>query len=242
METLDGKNILITGGAHRIGKALSLAVAKAGGNVILHYGSSEEQAIETKEIIEELNSNAFLLKANLADKSEVEQIIPRALAFGPIYGLINNAAIFAPINLAQTTTSEWQKHLDINLTAPFILSQAFINTLNTNEHGRIINILDWRAARPQSDHFPYTISKAGLMALTYGLASSVGPNITVNGIALGAILPPSDGANSIDIVQNIPARRWAKIEEVQETLIFLLTGPEYITGEIIHVDGGRHLI
>ena len=103
-------------------------------------------------------------------------------------------------------------------------------------------MLDWRATKPQSDHFPYTISKSGLAALTKSLAVSLAPNITVNGIALGAVLPPSDGGESDQITSNLPNPRWAKIQEIEATLLFLLTGPEYITGEIIHVDGGRHLV
>jgi len=103
-------------------------------------------------------------------------------------------------------------------------------------------ILDWRALRPGPDHLPYTISKAGLASLTKSLAVSLAPGITVNGIALGAILPPSDGGAVEDLISSLPIPRWAEMEELEETLIFLLSGPAYITGEIIHLDGGRHLI
>jgi pteridine reductase len=115
-------------------------------------------------------------------------------------------------------------------------------SLRPEEEGQIINILDWRALRPSSDHFPYTISKAALAALTRSLAVALSPQITVNGLALGAILPPIDGKDSEELVQRIPAGRWADITEVGEALIFLLDGPSYITGEILHLDGGRHLI
>jgi pteridine reductase len=130
----------------------------------------------------------------------------------------------------------------VNLTAPFLLSQAFASNVEPENHGRIVNILDWRALRPGADHFPYTISKAALTALTSSLAVALAPNITVNGLAFGAILPPSDGAETEKILENVPAGRWANLDEVGEALLFLLNGPSYITGEIIHLDGGRHLI
>ena len=123
-----------------------------------------------------------------------------------------------------------------------MISQLFAKQLSHNDKGRIINILDWRSLRPGKDHFPYTISKAALASLTEAMAVALAPNISVNGIAFGAILPPSDGGNVEGLIENVPAGRWAEMEEVIKTVIFLLDGPEYITGEIIHLDGGRHLI
>ena len=108
--------------------------------------------------------------------------------------------------------------------------------------GRIVNLIDWRGLRPGPDHLPYTISKAALAALTQSLAVALAPRITVNGLALGAILPPKKGVPAKVNLEQIPARRWANLEEVGQALIFLLDGPAYITGEIIHVDGGRHLV
>jgi NAD(P)-dependent dehydrogenase (short-subunit alcohol dehydrogenase family) len=159
-----------------------------------------------------------------------------------LYALVNSSAIFEPLDLAATSLEDWDRHLRINLTAPFLLSKSFAESTGTEEHGRIVNILDWRALRPSSDHFPYTISKAALAALTHSLAVALAPNITVNGLALGAILPPSDGAATDKILEHVPAGRWADLDEVGKSLLFLLNGPSYITGEIIHLDGGRHLI
>jgi len=137
---------------------------------------------------------------------------------------------------------DWENHLAINLTAPFLLCQAFAKNHPTGETARIINILDWRALRPGTDHFPYTISKSGLYAMTKSLAAALAPEITVNGIAFGAILPPSDGGDVSEVLDYVPADRWAELDEVHKTVLFLLTGPEYITGEVIHLDGGRHLV
>ena len=238
---LNGKTVLITGGAHRVGKALALAVAQAGGKVIIHYGQSSSQAEQTQAEIRKLGGSAHLLPADLNDPRQMQDLIPRAAQIAPLDALVNNAAIFEDLEWADTDLASWNRHLMINLTAPFILSQAFARALGPKE-GRIINILDWRALRPGVDHLPYTISKGGLAALTQSLAQALAPAITVNGMALGAILPPSDGGVGDEIVQKTPAGRWAGLEEVQQTLLFLLTGPRYITGEIIHVDGGRHLV
>jgi pteridine reductase len=152
------------------------------------------------------------------------------------------ASLIARINVTIETTSieDWQNHLAINLTAPFLLSQAFAKQAPAG--ARIVNILDWRALRPGADHFPYTISKAALAAMTKSLALAFAPGIIVNGLALGAILPPSDGNVNPDIIKNVPAQRWAKENEVEQALVLALTCPEYMTGEIIHLDGGRHLV
>ncbi len=157
-----------------------------------------------------------------------------------MFALINNASVFEPGNFLETSYETWQSHFAVNLTTPFLLSQTFAKTLG-EKTGRIINILDWRALRPGKDHFAYTISKAALASMTKALALALAPNITVNGLALGAILPPSDGGSTA-IIESVPAGRWAKIKELTDTVLFLLSGPQYITGEIIHLDGGRHLI
>ena len=193
---LSGKTVLVTGAAVRVGRALALAAARSGADVILHYGSSEQAAESARDEIQELGREAYLLQADLADANAVEALVPRALEFGPLAALVNNAAIFGAQRWENTSLEIWNQHLAVNLTAPFILSQAFAQTLGPDQQGRIVNILDWRALRPGVDHMAYTISKAGLAALTRILAQALAPQITVNGIALGAILPPSDGKDS----------------------------------------------
>jgi pteridine reductase len=240
--SLTGKNVLITGAARRIGRAMALAVAQAGGNVIIHHGHSPDEAHETKEQVESLGGEARILQADLNDARQISAIIPRALELGPLYGLVNNASIFDSLSLSDTKLENWEQHLRINLTAPYLLSQKFAAEIHPKDAGKIVNILDWRALRPGADHFPYTISKAGLAALTRSLAIALAPNITVNGLAFGAILPPSDGGLTVDLLEDVPAKRWADLDEVGQSLIFLLSGPTYITGEIIHLDGGRHLL
>jgi NAD(P)-dependent dehydrogenase (short-subunit alcohol dehydrogenase family) len=238
---LKDKTILVTGSARRIGRIFALAVAKAGGDVIIHHSNSPEEAEETKQEIVSLGQEATIIQADFSDPKSTDEFIKEIFSSHKLDGLVNNASVFSNLSWADTQISQWNNHLAINLTAPFLLIQAFGKNLPKNLDGRIVNILDWRALHPGADHLPYTISKAALAALTKSLAAALAPNITVNGIAFGAVLPPSDGGSSENIFSSVPLPRWAEITEVEETLLFLLTGPKYITGEIIHLDGGRHL-
>ena len=242
VKPLTGKWILITGGAIRIGREIALMAAEAGANLVVHYNSSEEQAYALKGMLEAKGVQAQILQADLSDPAAASQLMARVVEFGELYALVNNASIFEPVEMEETTLEAWNQHLAVNLTAPFLLSQAFAQSVGSEREGRIINLLDWRALRPGTDHFPYTISKAALAALTKASARALAPNITVNGIAFGAILPPSDGGDTQKLLRQIPANRWADLNEVGQTVRFLLEGPSYITGEIIHLDGGRHLV
>jgi pteridine reductase len=242
MIELKGKTVIITGSARRIGKELALASVKAGADVILHHNNSASEANATASQIRGLGGNAQIFQADFSSpESAIREFNNFIKNTTKIYALINNAALFRPMKFHGTSLEEWQIHMDVNLSMPFLLSQSFAQLLG-DKKGRILNILDWRALRPGYDHFPYTISKSALAALTKSAALSLAPNIQVNGIALGAILPPSDGSENEGIIKKVPASRWATIDELIQTFLFLLQGPEYITGEIIHLDGGRHLV
>lgn len=240
--SLSGKTILVTGGARRIGRAISLAVAEAGANVIVHHNSSPAEAEQTRQEIIRLGRAAWALQADLEDPLQASSLVEKASAIAPLDGLVNNAAIFAAGDAMATSLEDWQQHLAVNLTAPFLLSQTFARNLLPEREGRILNILDWRALRPGTDHFAYTVSKAALAAMTKSLAISLAPRIQVNGLAFGAILPPADGGATEGILKSVPAGRWADLKEVAQSVVFLLSGPSYITGEILHLDGGRHLV
>jgi len=240
--SLEKKTVLITGAALRIGRSLSLAVAQAGADVILHFGKSQMEADSLKKEIEALGRKAFLLQADLADSAQAATLIDRAREHSPLFALVNNASIFEPHGWADTSLELWNRSLAVNLTAPFLLSQAFARSIEPNKAGRIVNLMDWRALHPRPDHLAYMISNSGLAALTSSLAVALAPRITVNGLALGAVLPPGDGSPANVNLERVPSRRWATLEEVGQALIFLLDGPAYITGEVLHVDGGRHLV
>jgi pteridine reductase len=239
-EPLRGKTALVTGAARRIGRRLALACARAGADVVIHHAHSDSDAESLRAEISGLNRQAWVFQADLTDSAQAASLIPLISRTTPIHFLINNAAIFEPLTFDTSSLDDWNRHLALNLTAPFLLAQAFAR--QAEEGARIVNILDWRALRPGADHFPYTVSKAALATMTRSLAAALAPKVTVNGLALGAILPPSDGNVNTEITKNIPMKRWAMEGEIEEALLFLLTCPAYITGEIIHVDGGRHLV
>ena len=239
-EPLKNKSILITGAARRIGRIFALACARAGADVVIHHGHSDAEAEVLRDEIKGLGRQTWIFKADLNDSPQAQNLVPQIGQSTPLHGLVNSAAIFEPLSLEQTTLQDWQKHIAVNLTAPFLLSKGFAK--QAKDGGRIVNILDWRGLRPGADHFPYTISKASLAALTKSLAVALAPNVPVNGLALGAVLPPTDGSVNPEILKNVPMKRWAQEGEIEQALIFLLTCPLYITGEIIHVDGGRHLV
>lgn len=239
-QPLLNKTVLITGAARRIGRMFALACARAGADIVIHHAHSDADAESLRHEIIGLGRQAFIYAADLSDSSQTLNLIPLINQSTPIHFLINNAAIFESLSFESSSLENWNQHLATNLTAPFILSQAFAR--QADDGARIINILDWRALRPGADHFPYTVSKSALAALTKSMAVALAPKIIVNGLALGAILPPADGNVNPDIIKNVPMKRWAHANEVEQALLFLLTSPAYITGEIIHVDGGRHLV
>lgn len=252
MKPLSGQTIFVTGGARRIGRALCLALANIGADIVLHHSSSPDEARAASSEIVALGQRCHVIQADFSDLVAVQALFDQLEGFQPVTGLINNAAIFEDLTWQDTDLTAWQRHIDINLSAPFLLSQAFARQLPPTQPGRIVNILDWRALRPGPDHLPYTISKTALAGLTRSLAIAFAPQITVNGLALGAILPPADKPEADSSppdnpsqalpLPSVPAGRWAYLDEVTRAVEFLLAGPAYITGEIIHLDGGRHLI
>lgn len=242
MGVLSGKTVLVTGGGKRIGKHLCLCAAREGARVVIHYASSAEGAEETLQEIRALGSDGITIQQDFRETDRISSFFQKCWDQMPFDILVNNSAIFEAVSLTEATLENWEKHFAINLTAPFLLSKSFLLFLPENRNGRIINILDWRALRPGCDHFPYTISKAALAAMTKSLAVAAAPRVSVNGIALGAILPPEGGFDEEDILDNYPMRRWGSLEEVGNTFLFLASGPQYVTGETLHLDGGRHLI
>ncbi len=239
-QLLKNKTVLITGAARRLGRMFAIACARDGADVVIHHAHSDADAESLHNEVTGFGRRAWVFKADLSDPSQTENLIPLVNETTPLHFLVNSAAIFESLTLDSTTLENWSHHLAINLTGPFVLSQAFARQAGNG--ARIVNILDWRALRPGADHFPYTVSKSALAGMTKSLAVALAPKIMVNGLALGAILPPSDGKVSTDITNKIPIKRWAKEGEAEQALLFLLTAPSYITGEIIHVDGGRHLV
>lgn len=239
---LHGHTALVTGAGRRLGLVFAEALAARGASVAMHYGSSSDAVEQAARLARETGVRTLALQADLEQPEQARAFLERAQAeLGDVDFLVNNAAIFEPVKVELTSLESWQRHLAINLTAPFLLCQAFAR-LRRGRPGAIVNVLDWRALRPGSDHFPYTISKAGLAAMTQSLAQGLAPSIRVNGLALGAILPPQGALPGDDgPIDDAPLKRWGTPADAADALLFLLTGPGFITGHILHLDGGRHL-
>lgn len=239
---LSGKTVLVTGGAVRVGRYLALAAAEAGANVMIHYSHSEEQAAHAQEAIRKLGVKCWTVRQDFSRSGEISAFMEHCWQISPVDVLVNNAAIFKPLTVDDTSLADWHEHMAINLDAPFLLTQKFLQLGQSDERaGRVINLLDWRAMRPGKDHLPYTIAKAGLAALTQSLAAASAPRVLVNGMALGAMLAPAGGVDEKALFADYPIKRWIDPKELAQTFLFLAAGPEVITGEIIHLDGGRHL-
>ncbi len=241
---LEGKVAIVTGAAVRLGKALALALVEHGVRIALHYDESVQAAEATLDQIKAAGGDAIAIQADLSQTDRLPLIVQQAADhFGRVDILVNSAAIFEPGRVADTTEAQWDRHFAINLKAPFFLSQAFANRVGPNHAGHIINIADWRGARPETNHIAYTLTKAGLIAMTQSLALALAPNIQVNAIAPGAILPPpgQDQAYLEQLArQTVPLQHPGSPDEVARTMIFLLQS-DFVTGELIFVTGGQHL-
>jgi pteridine reductase len=240
---LRGRTAIVTGGAVRLGRQLALALAERGVRVGLHYGTSEDAARVTADEINQLGSEALLINADLRDLRELRAIVARtAEHFGQVDILVNNAGVFEPGDVADTTAENWDKHFDINLKAPFFLSQVFAAHLGKDRQAHIVNIADWRGTHPDGHHIAYTLAKAALVSMTRSLALALAPQIQVNAIAPGAILPPpgKDESYLDQLAQHIPLRRHGSPLAVARAMLYLLES-DFVTGEVIHVTGGQEL-
>ncbi len=240
---LDGKAAIVTGGAVRLGRALALALAGQGVRVGVHYGSSAGPAEAVVQEIKAMGVDAMAIQADLSRPGEAGSIVERAAAhLGQVDILVNSAAIFEPGNWDDTTEDNWDRHFAVNLKSPFFLSQAFAAQVGRERTGHIVNIADWRGVRPGSDHVAYTLTKAAIIAMTKSLALALAPNIQVNAIAPGLILPPpgQDLAYLENKAGQVPARRTGSPQEIAKAMIFLLRS-DFVTGDLIFVTGGEHL-
>ena len=241
--SLDSRVALITGGARRIGAAIARTLHAEGMNLIIHYRNSGDNA---KTLADELNQHrsgsVALAKADLEKTEDCSRLAQQAIdAFGRIHALINNASAFFPTPLGEISQKHWETLLGVNLKAPFFLSQACAEAL-TSTQGAIINLTDIYAKRPLPKHSVYSVSKAGLVALTHSLAQELGPDVRVNAIAPGAILWPESGdtqENQEEIIRRTPLGRLGDPGDIAGTVLFLLRDAPFITGQVINVDGGR---
>ena len=234
---------LVTGAALRVGRAIALDLASTGWALAVHYNSSAAAAAELVQAIEAEGGRAVALAADLAREDQSAALIGRTVdALGAPGLLINNASVFEPDLLANATRESWDRHLEPNLRAPFVLTQSFAAALPATAGGLVVNILDERVLNLPGNCLSYSLSKAGLWALTQSLAVALAPRIRVNGIGPGFTLPERgrSQAEFDDAVAQLPLGRGTSPDEICQAIRFLLACKS-ITGQMIALDGGQHL-
>ncbi len=242
---LDGKWVLITGAAKRIGAVVADTLHAAGANIAIHYRGSADAAEKLQATLEARRADStLLLQADVLDTAALPGMIERLIAHaGRLDVLVNNASTFYPTPLGTVTETQWDDLMGSNLKAPLFLSQAALPHLKA-ARGSIVNMVDIHAQRPLRDHTVYGPAKAGLVMLTLTLAKDLGPDVRVNGVAPGAILWPDDGMSDklkAGILRRVPLKRVGDPSDIARTILFLTRDAPYITGQVIAVDGGRSL-
>ena len=239
------KTVFITGAAKRIGKEIALSFKELSWNIIIHYNSSKEDALNLAKEINNANKNsAITVQGNLDVKEDVNAIIKEVLdAFPSVDLLINNASTFYPTPIDDISEEHWEKLVGSNLKGPLFLIQGLKQKLKESK-GSIINITDTNLSKGVANYSIYSAAKAGLESITKGLARELAPEIKVNAIAPGAMLEPPDVTWTEEqknkVIESIPLKRMGSEKDIAEAVNFLAHS-QYITGQIIKVDGGRSL-
>ncbi|HEV2041951.1 MAG TPA: pteridine reductase [Casimicrobiaceae bacterium] len=243
---MQGKVVLITGGAKRVGAATCRRLHSAGANLMLHYRvSAGEARLLQAELNHQRKDSVALIQADLLDIAKLPAMVEQTVqSFGRLDALVNNASSFFQTPVGEITAAAWEDLIGTNLRAPLFLSQAAAPALKKSQ-GAIVNITDIHAERPLKNYVVYSVAKAGLVGLTRSLARELAPEVRVNAIAPGPILWPDD--ESFDelsrqrIISHTPLKREGTPEDIAKAVHFLLAEATYVTGETINVDGGRHV-
>ncbi len=242
---LSGKTALITGGARRIGREIACTLHDAGMNIAIHCHSSRDEADALADDFNTTRSDsARVLQLDLAETSRLGSLVDAAAdAWGRLDLLVNNASTFYPTPVGSISEADWDDLVGSNLKAPLFLAQAASRHL-ARTRGSIVNMLDVHAFRPMRRHPVYCAAKAGLAMLTQSLATELGPEIRVNGVAPGAILWPEHEMNEATrsrILERTVLKRIGEPADIARAVLFLVRDAAYITGHVIPVDGGRML-
>ena len=236
------KTALITGASKRVGKAISEHLAGKGWNVIIHFNSSEKSAQELKDALSRKfpGQDFYIIQTNLTNESEVEILIPQFVEKTGMFDLlVNNASVFNPGYLAETDAALFNRQMDVNLKAPFLLTRGFAKHC---KKGNIINFVDTRITTNKSNFAAYTLSKKGLWELTKMAALEFSPEIRVNAIAPGVTLPPEgEGENYLEnLAKNIPMKKPGGLVPILKSVDYILEN-EHLTGQLLFADGGENL-
>ena len=242
---LKQKVALVTGAGRRVGRAIALAFAERGATVAIHYRNSHAEAEAVVAEIARNHGRAQAFRADLEHVAEIEQMVADVLeAFGRLDVLVNSASIFGPKPLDQITERDWDANLDTNLKAPFFLSKFAGAAMRRQGAGKIVNLGDWAAMRPYKDYLPYSVSKSGLIGLTKALAKELAPEVQVNCIALGMVMPPEEysKAEVERLVSRSLTKKMGAPEDVARAVMFFCESTDYATGTTLTLDGGRLLV
>ncbi len=234
---------LVTGGGKRLGRAIALALAEAGYAVAVHYNGSADEAAATASDVAALGVRSVTLQADLSDEAAVRRLLPAATeALGPIGVLVNNASIFERDEWHDASRESWDRHIEPNLRAPFVLMQDFAHALPADAEGLVVNMLDERVWSLTPHFVSYTVSKMALWGLTQSMALALAPRIRVNGIGPGPALPNSrqTQAQFDRQARSVPLQRGPEIGEIGRAVRAMLE-LRSMTGQMIALDGGQHL-
>jgi NAD(P)-dependent dehydrogenase (short-subunit alcohol dehydrogenase family) len=239
---LQDRVVLVTGGAVRIGKAIAMALAARGASVAFTYRTSGQQAQATLKSLKELGVPALAIRADLSRAADVKRLMARVWkAFGRLDVLINSASNFYEAPYDRLNEHDWDLALDANAKGPFLCSWHASHIMRRTGSGKIINFADWAGERPHIGYLPYCVSKAAVIGLTKALAKELAPLIQVNAIAPGPVLAPEGmtAAQRAKIAAKVPLRRWGSPRDIVNTVLYLIEGTDFMTGSVVHVDGGR---
>ena len=241
---IEGKTALVTGGARRVGRVLAMGLARAGADIVIDYRASADEAQETVREIEALGRRAIAVQADVSSSDDVGRLVSEAASrMGGIDILVNSASIFERKPFLDITEDDFDRVLAVNLKGPFLLSQAVTPVMKARGGGVIVNIVDLSALQPWPSNAHHAISKAGLLHLTKVLAVALGPAIRVNAIAPGTVLPPDgyDGEDSAGGRERRVLTQSGTPEDVLDALLYLVRS-DFVTGDVLVVDGGRKLL
>ena len=241
---LKGKNALVTGSGIRLGRAIALALGESGCNLALHYNTSVESVIQVKSELEKMGRKAQVFQQDLEDVSHVQDLMTRVCSeFGHIDILINNAGIYPAGSGKAAAPEKINRVFNVNLFSPWLLISAFANQLPREVQGKVINISDAKVFRNGTDHFSYRVTKQAINTITAMFALELAPNITVNAIAPGTMLP-LQGYEHVDLQvvadRQIPLKRIGSPEIIAQNVLHILR-QDFMTGQVIRVDGGEFL-
>lgn len=243
--SLSGKVALVTGASHRIGATIVRCLHAEGMNIILHYRSSRDAAQKIQQELSDIRENSvILIQADLHETAKISEMVREAIkGWGRLDAIVNNASSFYPTAIGDIDEQVWDDLIGSNLKAPLFLSQAAAPYLK-QQHGSIVNIVDIHADRPLKNHTVYSIAKAGLVMLTKSLARELGPEVRVNAVAPGAILWPENDIDDVTkkrIVSGTVLKRQGAPDDIASAVRFLIKEANYMSGQILTVDGGRTL-